>query len=92
MVRGRAHDALEPAGDLVAVDALGREDPRHGAVLGGEQPPQDVLAADLAVAAALGLDERALEALLGARAPARLGAAAVGGQIDVVRVDAEVCE
>ena len=50
------------------------------AVLGAQEAEQDVLAADLAVAAALGLLERALEALLGRRAPARLGAAAVGGE------------
>src|SRR6185436_8709821 len=90
VVRGGAGRALEPAGELVAVDALGREDARHRAVLGGEQPAQDVLAADLAVAAALGLLDRALQALLGRRAPARLGAAAVGGEVDAARVDPDV--
>ena len=46
MVRGRAR-GLEPAGELVAVDALGGEDARHGAVLRAQEATQEVLAADL---------------------------------------------
>ena len=43
--RPTRHGAVtEPARELVAVDALGGEDARHGAVLGGEQAAEDVLA------------------------------------------------
>ena len=86
-----AHVDRQPAGELVAVDALGREDAgrcraRRRAARAG------CAAADLAVAAALGLLDRALEALLGGRAPARLGAAAVGGQVDAAGIDPDVGE
>src|SRR5215210_987512 len=83
---------LEAAGQLVAVDPLGREDAADGAVLGAQEPQEDVLAADLAVAAAPGLDQRALEPVLRGGAPARLGAAAVGGQVEAAGVDADADE
>src|SRR4051794_32853912 len=56
---------LQPARQLVAVDAFGLEDAWDGAALGLEEPEQDVPWSDLAVAAAFGLLVGAREAHLG---------------------------